>query len=60
MAVHVIKLEDLPDPLSRPDFRVICQRQGIPIHLNKEGDQGTTTGNELLSGEKFDQFKAIK
>ena len=24
--VHVIKLEDLPDPLSRQDFRGICQR----------------------------------
>ena len=26
-----MSLEDLPEPLSRREFREICQREGIPV-----------------------------
>lgn len=32
VAVHLIKLEDLPQPLSKREFREICLREGMPLH----------------------------
>ena len=45
VSVHVMKLEDLPEPLTRREFREICQREGIPISAGGNGARRPTNGD---------------
>ena len=44
--VHMIKLEDLPEPLSMREFREICLREGLPLHTGTNDDYPTGLEHE--------------
>ena len=41
-----MKLEDLPEALSRREFRAICQREGIPVQPGAPAGRMFAESNE--------------
>lgn len=46
--VHVLKLQDIPDPLSKREFKEICIQRGIPI----QAVEPPVKGNEMFEFSK--------
>ena len=56
----MMKLEDLPEPLTRREFREICQREGIPVPSKESGGIGRPKGSDISAHFKENQALRVQ